>query len=191
MQQLGFPADAQRVVKDIYTGAQTRVRGKGNALSESIHITSGTIPGDSLSPLLFLIYVEPLLPWLKHRGVGYQLGCLPKRLQQRHTLAGHGFIDELVCYARTAEQLNLQARKVQLFEAHALIKPNASKRAATGILHGSGTVDYAANAKRVKQLVEGRIWLGPKAVPFLPPDSSYRYLGWETTLTLDRSALKK
>ena len=76
MAELGIPPDAIKVVKGLYSGAKTRVQ---TTLGETeyINITRGTIQGDSLSPYLFLLLMEPLLRWLKAGGRGYRVGCIP------------------------------------------------------------------------------------------------------------------
>ena len=63
MKQLGFPDDALRVVADLHRQATTRIHCKfGQA--DAIPVRRGTIQGNSLSPLLFIIFMEPLLWWL-------------------------------------------------------------------------------------------------------------------------------
>src|SRR5690242_13439840 len=61
---LGYPQDAIRVVKNLYTHATTAVQ-TPYGLTDKIPIERGTIQGDGLSPLLFIIYLEPLLRWLR------------------------------------------------------------------------------------------------------------------------------
>jgi hypothetical protein len=53
---LGFPTDAIYVVTYIYTKVCTKIRLPLGEHTESIQIERGTIQGDTLSPLLFLIY---------------------------------------------------------------------------------------------------------------------------------------
>ena len=63
-QDLGFPHDAIHVIADLYTDAITKIR-LYFAETYPIAIERGTIQGDTLSPLLFLIFIEPLLRWLQ------------------------------------------------------------------------------------------------------------------------------
>ena len=76
MCDLGFPTDAVEVVRDLYAGATTQVRW-GTLLTDPIPIDHGSFQGDSLSPFLFLIYIEPLMRWLHVGGRGYKFGSLP------------------------------------------------------------------------------------------------------------------
>ena len=65
MQKMGFPGVATNTVKDIYTNARTKISMPAG-VTEDISIGRGTIQGDTLSPYLFLIFIEPLLRWLQH-----------------------------------------------------------------------------------------------------------------------------
>lgn len=55
---LGYPQDAIRVVRNLYTNATTAVQ-TPYGLTDKIPIEEGTIQGDELPPLLFIIYLEP------------------------------------------------------------------------------------------------------------------------------------
>lgn len=57
---LGFPTDAINVVKNLYTGATTAIK-TPHGSTKPIPMERGTIQGDSLSPFLFIVYLEPLL----------------------------------------------------------------------------------------------------------------------------------
>ena len=64
MYDLGFLTDAIDTVKNLHENATTQVRLSSRARTSQIHIERGTIQGDTLSPFLFLLYMEPLLRWL-------------------------------------------------------------------------------------------------------------------------------
>jgi len=77
MYDLGFPTDAINVIVYLYTNATTQVKlpmGK----TDAVHINSGTIQGDSLSPFLFLIFMEPLLRWLQSGAEATSMGASDK-----------------------------------------------------------------------------------------------------------------
>ena len=71
MYDLGYGTDAVEVVRDLYTGVTTRVR-TPFCFTPNINVDRGTIQGDSLSPFLFILYLEPLLRWLTHGGREYK-----------------------------------------------------------------------------------------------------------------------
>ena len=74
MSLLRIPWDAIGATIDIYDGASTRLRLPAG-LSSLIRWRRGTLQGDTLSPLLFLLYLEPLLQWLQVGDAGYLPGC--------------------------------------------------------------------------------------------------------------------
>ncbi len=63
MERLGMrmPNDAVRVVDNLYTWTTTGQCG-------TVKVMRGTIQGDSVSPFLFLLFIEPLLRWLNVGG---------------------------------------------------------------------------------------------------------------------------
>ena len=60
MHDLGFPEDAIEVIAELYTDAITKIK-LYFAETGPIKIDRGTMQGDTFSPLLFLIFIEPLL----------------------------------------------------------------------------------------------------------------------------------
>jgi len=78
MHDLGFPIDCIEVIKDLikpYTDSKTSFVMPGGLTAE-VDIQRDTLQGDSLSPLLFLIFMEPLLWWLHAGGRGYSPACI-------------------------------------------------------------------------------------------------------------------
>ena len=64
MYDLGFPINAIDVIADLYTNATTRVR-LDFAMTDLTELGRGTIQGDIPPPILFLIFIEPFLRWLR------------------------------------------------------------------------------------------------------------------------------
>jgi hypothetical protein len=156
MARLGFPDDASTAVKSIYTNSVTCIRNTNGVLSKPIQINRGTKQGDSLSPFLFLVYIEPLLRWLNCGARGYQHGCLQvphySRCSLQHAASAKAYVDDIAIFAHTVEDMRKQIHKLDLWSAHACIKVNASKCAVAGILHGSCAQGICASAVDNKQL---------------------------------------
>ena len=70
MYGLGFPVDCIEAVKNVYQDAETTFLLPCGETGP-VKIELGTIQGDSLSPLLVLIFIEPLVRWL-HSGGRYR-----------------------------------------------------------------------------------------------------------------------
>ena len=61
MKDLGYPIDAVKLVRNIYSQSNTIVTGEHFGQTQKIPIQRGTIQEDTLSPYLFIIFLEPLL----------------------------------------------------------------------------------------------------------------------------------
>jgi hypothetical protein len=134
MWDLGFPTDAIATVKDLYTNAVTRVRINSD-LGKNIKVDRGTIQGDSLSPFLFLIYIEYLLRWLAVGERGYRHQCTTDTDVADHkgqaAILGMGrskeetaamsrtnnvtYADDITLLAGTKADMQVQLRKIELF----------------------------------------------------------------------------
>ena len=101
MYDLGFPTDAIDAVKNLYENATTQVKLPSGVCTGQIPVERGTIQGDTLSPFLFLLYMEPLLRWLHVGGHGYVHTCIPKENELQTHLANNissaSFADNLLC----------------------------------------------------------------------------------------------
>ena len=134
MYDLGFPTDAIHVIANLYTNASTQVNlpmGK----TDPISINRGTIQGDSLSPRLFLIFIEPLLRWLHSGGRGYTYGCLKDTLDANLNTNSMAYADDLLAVTSDAKWLTLQARKIESFTKWAGMSVNCKKCGVTGMLY--------------------------------------------------------
>ncbi len=65
MYDLGFPTDAIEVVTHATTAYKTP-----HGLTSKLTVDRGTLQGNTLSPFLFIVYIEPLLRWLHVGGRG-------------------------------------------------------------------------------------------------------------------------
>ena len=75
MRRKGFPEDAIAAVGAIYSEYVTSIL-TPHGRTRSIHILRGTIQGDCLSPLLWNIFMDPLLRWLETGDRTVQAGHL-------------------------------------------------------------------------------------------------------------------
>ena len=188
MQKLGFPNTAIKAVENIYINACTRIQ-TPHGQTGDIQIGRGTIQGDTLSPYLFLIFIEPLLRWLQHGGRGYAPGCL-KHTDMPKTVAALAYADDLKVLTGKYSNLQLQAEKIAQFSSWSGMEVNARKCAASALLHGeasTGLLKSPDEDKVIKRRMDGNIRIGTWTVPYLPPEKPYRYLGVLLTLTLNWS----
>ena len=74
MKDLGYPEDGVILVGNIYSHYTTIFTGEHFGKTKPIPIQRGSIQGNTLSPYLFLIFLEPLLRWLQKGKNGYTFG---------------------------------------------------------------------------------------------------------------------
>ena len=101
------------MIADLYTGAKTRFMIAGGETAE-VEINRGTLQGDSLSPLLFIIFIEPLLRWLQSGGRSYKYACSTDK-QQPLTAGSFAFADDLNAQTNNGADLAIQATKIDKF----------------------------------------------------------------------------
>ena len=89
MHDMGVPMDCIEVIQDLYTDASTQVSTPHGKTSDVPFLGRGTVQGDSLSPLVFLLCIEPLLRWLAEGDRGYRLGT------SAESLDGLAYADDL------------------------------------------------------------------------------------------------
>ena len=189
MYDLGFPTDAIDVVQNLYAGASTQVKW-GSMLTDLIPIDRGSIQGDSLSPFLFLIYIEPLLRWLQVGGRGYKFGCLPNAESRlMNHLSSAAYADDLAILTNKLSDLRIQADKLTQFADWANLPVNTQKTYASAILHHAILTklfsDKTTAMAQVRQQLEGAIMVQRAPVAYLDPREPFTYLGVELTMTLD------
>jgi ribonuclease HI len=184
MGDLGYPAQAVKVVKDLYTGATTSVQTPYGPTAP-VSINRGTIQGDSLSPYLFIIYMEPLLRWLKVGGRGYKFGCIPSYQDQvKHQMADCTYADDLNILTSSIQDMALQADKVTAYAEWANLTVNMDKSTATAALHKQQPYD-PYDHKTIERQINTRLQIQGQPVKAQQPKQEFRYLGIYMTMDLN------
>eukprot|EP00200_Dunaliella_tertiolecta_P004997 CAMPEP_0202357912 /NCGR_PEP_ID=MMETSP1126-20121109/11759_1 /ASSEMBLY_ACC=CAM_ASM_000457 /TAXON_ID=3047 /ORGANISM="Dunaliella tertiolecta, Strain CCMP1320" /LENGTH=407 /DNA_ID=CAMNT_0048950907 /DNA_START=521 /DNA_END=1744 /DNA_ORIENTATION=- len=191
MYDLGFPTDAIDTVKNLYESATTQVRLPSGRSTEKIPVERGTIQGDTLSPFLFLLYMEPLLRWLHVGGRGYKHGCIPGQnatdTHLANVLSSAAFADDLLCPTSTIQDLKVQAKKLTLYSDWAALVISGSKTKARGILHSHPGKDQngVTPSQALCQQLEGKIEIQRQKAQFLASHEPFLYLGVQITMDLN------
>ena len=177
MLDMGFPADSVAAVGAVYRGAVTRFATPHGDTAD-IPILRGTIQGDCLSPLLWNIFMDPLLRWLDAGGRGYRYGTSDTEA------SAAAYADDLALLSCNRADARAQMAKVCRYADWAGLSVNLSKCAHSSLQEGKPS-------RPQEPLPFGPSPVGPRgecAVPWLPSDRPYRYLGVELTATLDWTA---
>ena len=109
MTDLGYPEDAIHLIGNIYSQSTTKFIGTHFGQTEPIHIQRGTIQGDTLSPYLFIIFLEPLLRWLQQGSHGYKFKT------SNATISSAAYADDLVALTHTLPSIQTQLCKLDHF----------------------------------------------------------------------------
>jgi hypothetical protein len=151
------------VINSLYHNTKA-VIGNSDGVSRFFSIRSGVRQGDPLSPLLFILFINPLLSKLLRENKGYVLRNSKERIP---ILA---FADDTVLIAKNrAEMESIIQTTLQYFEVFA-IEVNPSKSAYT---------------YRSKNHIFDNIKLKEQHPKFLNTNQSYKYLGVHINLNLN------
>ena len=105
---LGIPEDFIFIVTNLYKGAHATFH-TPHGYTRLVKILRGTLQGDPLSPLLFLLVVEPLIRWLKSLNIGYIFSS------NHLALSNKWYADDATLISSTVADLNTQLDTVNLF----------------------------------------------------------------------------
>jgi hypothetical protein len=109
MADLGYPQDAINLIGNIYSNSSTIFFGSYFDETKPVYIQRGTIQGDTLSPYLFIIFLEPLLGWLERGNLGYKLKM------SQYTLNSAAYADDLAIIINDIKHIQPQINKIDKF----------------------------------------------------------------------------
>ena len=153
----------------------------------AIPIHRGTLQGDTLSPFLFTIFMEPLLRWISIGSRGYK----HKHQHQTPTCTyymtydDHGYADDINITTRTLENLQIQIKKLHLFSKYTGLELKTSKGEATGALWGYVNPMSKANTNLLMNEINTIKFENNTNIKYLPPNKSYKMLGVQINSVLD------
>jgi hypothetical protein len=179
MRRKGFPEDAIAAVGAIYSESVTSVLTPYGRTRPS-PILRGTIQGDCLSPLLWNIFMDPLLRWLDTGDRGYEMAT------SSVSVSAAAYADDLVLPTCSWRDSRVQVAKVKRFSDWAGLSVNLTKCAHTALV--AGAQGHAAQAPLPVDVDIATTTRANLTIPWLPPDETYRYLGVELNAALDWKA---
>jgi hypothetical protein len=109
MTDLGYPQDAVNLIGNIYYNSHTTYIGEYFGKTQPIPIKRGTIQGDTLSPYLFNIFLEPLLRWLDRDNLGYTFRT------SSNSISSAAYADDLAALFGDIKSIPHQVTKIDKF----------------------------------------------------------------------------
>ena len=167
MKDLGYPEDAVKLVGNIYSHSNTIFTGEHFGQTQKIPIQRGTIQRDTLSPYLFIIFLEPLLRWLQNGKHGYTLGT------SKVTINSAAYADDLAIITNKLASLQNQLNKLDKYCEWAGMDLGITKCAITGCPNKSKMNQETFKA----QIQATNITYRNQPIPVLHQNEPYVYLG--------------
>jgi hypothetical protein len=191
MRQLGMPPSVVDTCAHLYNASSTEYI---TPYGPSIDINRGTLQGDTLSPFLVTLFLEPFLRWLTVGSRGYRPGPPAIKIDPTKptaTYPGRGFADDLSLATSSTPNMSIQLRKLSLFSAYTCMIVNIRKCCITGALWRSSNALSLANITLLASRLQTQfitINSNRAPIPSMGPLDTYRVLGVElyTSLTFSK-----
>ena len=167
MADLGYPEDAIVLIGNIYSESFTKIIGSHFDPTQPIPIQRGTIQGNTLSPYLFILFLEPLLRWLARDHLGYKFKT------SNNTISSTAYADDLVIISSNIAHIQPQLEKINKFCQWANMGLGSTKCALTGCPNKSKLAPH----KFTNFLQNQNISFRNQAIPILHQNEPYKYLG--------------
>ena len=174
MKDLGYPNDAINLIRNIYSQSNTTFIGEQFGKTQPIPIQSRTIPEDTLSPYIFIIFLEPLLRWLQQGNNGYTFGI------SKVKISSVTYADDLAAIAKKLKLLQTQLYKLDKFCEWAGMNLGIPKCAITGCPNKSKVSPLAFKTK----IQATNINYKNESIPVLSQNEPYTYLRLNLTPSL-------
>ena len=151
----------------------------GSISLPDVKIQRGIYQGDSLSPLLFCLTIDPLSKILKSKNIGYNLGKVRGEGTAQELISHLLFMDDLKLYAENDEKLNELVQTVHNFSKDICMEFGLDKCSKCTIRKGK-----KVEAQHL-DLEDGT------RIEDLEADTTYKYLGIEENSNIEHKLMRK
>ena len=168
-------------LRDQMTRWQTSItlsHSNGDITIPDVKIQRGIFQGDSLSPLLFCLAIDPLSKVLKQQNIGYDLGQVRGRNKKKEVINHLLFMDDLKLFADSDPNLNKLIQIVHKFSAD------------IGMDFGLDKCAKCTLKKDKKAATENFQLENGTSIADLREDSSYKYLGIEENAGIEHKLMR-
>ena len=169
MEALRVPTGFADICKEIYNDSSQRVRST-EGLTDELKLTQGIKQGCPLSPLLFNLVLEGILPHIEKEDGGYEF-CNGTKV---NILA---YADDICIIGRSKEEIESMLKKIHSYTQWAGLKFNPAKCGCLSAINHSGK----------KYVDKFQPLLGPDRLTPLKWGDRYKYLGVQRGRTTENS----
>jgi hypothetical protein len=127
LEYYGYPKHIIDVIRNIYANSSTIVQ-TPHGPTESVPNKRGTIQGDTLSPLIFIIFMTPLIQCIRNASTGYNCTLC------HHTATVPSYVDDLLCVAHNRKGLQTMASHIHDFAKWGDLEINVPKCSITALV---------------------------------------------------------
>ena len=151
----------------------------GSIQIPGVKIQRGIYQGDSLSPLLFCMTIDPLSKILKRKNIGYNLGKVRGERNAQELISHLLFMDDLKLYADSDEKLNELVQTVHNFSKDICMEFGLDKCSKCTIRTGKRVAAENLDLEDGTQIED------------LEAETTYKYLGIEENSNIDHKLMRK
>ena len=164
MLDLGYPNDVVHIVGNIYSKSYIKFIGSHFDPTQPIPIQHGSIQGDTFSPYLFILFLEPLCRWLACDNQGYNF---------KTSISSAAYGDDLVIISSDINYIQPQLQKIDKFYKWADMDLGINKCAITSCPNKS----KLSPQNFTTFLQTKNINFRNQSIPILRQNEPYKYLG--------------
>ena len=178
LKMYGVSQNIENFISDTMTRWNTNLHlrhEKGEIVVRGVKIKRGIFQGDSLSPLLFCLSIDPLSRLLNLKGDGYNMN---PRGQVTEKVGHLLYMDDLKLYASNDNMLTNQLKIVKKFSTDITMKFGLDKCATVSIEKGKFKKKDGFDIQDL-------------SIRTLQEDETYKYLGIEETNQIDHAKMRK
>jgi len=176
LEKYGFNKNFRDIIHDICENTTCNVI-LPYGLSDNIKISRGVRQGDPLSPILFIMFLEPLMLQIEESNRGYDLndGLSP--------IPGGAYADDMVLHANTNKELQFMLNEVINFFEYVGLQIAYDTRDKSVYTNNTSGIDklYIDEKDQYNNVIR-------KYLPYYSKEESYKYLGVWMNLSLNWNA---